>query len=148
MRGGIVRYGKENKMARLINADALIAKAYDEAQGMTEPLKSDFPVYVDWLVGKMPTESEEIIYCPACKYGEGHYPNVKCTKYYSMGGPDDYCSRAERKEATWEKKDLGGVEYTGVCSNCGYGSFWSEVKNYILCPNCGARMTERRQDDT
>jgi hypothetical protein len=84
--------------------------------------------------------NEEIIYCPACKYSKGPYHNVRCTKYYGMGGPDDYCSMAERKEAIWLKKDLGGVEYTGVCSNCGYGSFWSEVKNCILCPNCGANM--------
>jgi hypothetical protein len=84
--------------------------------------------------------NEEIIHCPACKYGKGPYHNVRCTKYYGMGGPDDYCSMAERKEAIWQKKDLGAVEYTGVCSNCGYGSFCSEVKNYILCPNCGAKM--------
>lgn len=94
------------------------------------------------IEGLPPEESEhdEIIFCPACKYGEGPYHNVRCTKYYGMGGPYDYCSMAERKEAIWQKKDLGGVEYTGVCSNCGYGSFWSEVKNYILCPNCGAKM--------
>ena len=39
----------------------------------------------------------EIIRCQDCKFGLGHAHNVKCDKYYGMGGYDDFCSRAERR---------------------------------------------------
>lgn len=45
---------------KLIDGDALIAKARHEAEGMTEPFKSNFATLVEWLVDKMqPIEPEE-----------------------------------------------------------------------------------------
>ena len=40
----------------------------------------------------------------------------------------------------WLKEDRGGVEYTAVCSECGYGTFWSEAETYNFCPMCGSDM--------
>jgi hypothetical protein len=40
---------------RLIDTDRLITKTEIEAEGMTEPYKSELTVTVDWLVGKTPT---------------------------------------------------------------------------------------------
>ena len=45
-------------MSRLIDADALIEKAYDEAKGMAEPY-DDFGTLVEWLVDKVPTIEPE-----------------------------------------------------------------------------------------
>lgn len=39
---------------RLIDADALIKKAYSEIEGMDKPYK-DFGTILEWLVDKMPT---------------------------------------------------------------------------------------------
>lgn len=44
---------------KLIEVDALKKKARDEAKGMTEPLATELPIFVDWLVEKMlPVEPE------------------------------------------------------------------------------------------
>ena len=39
---------------RAIDADVLIKAAEYEAEGMSEPFKSSFAVYVEWLVDKQP----------------------------------------------------------------------------------------------
>ena len=57
--GGIARYGKVMIDMRLIDADALIQKANYEADGMTEPFKSQIGVLVEWLVDKTPTIEPE-----------------------------------------------------------------------------------------
>lgn len=44
---------------RLIDADALIQKANYEADGMTEPFKSQIGVLVEWLVDKTTTIEPE-----------------------------------------------------------------------------------------
>ena len=44
---------------RLIDADALKKKARDEAKGMAEPLGTELPIFVDWLVEKIPTIEPE-----------------------------------------------------------------------------------------
>ena len=46
----------------------------------------------------------------------------------------------ERKKGKWIKQDCGGVEYTAVCSECGYGTFWSDALDFNFCPNCGIKM--------
>lgn len=40
----------------------------------------------------------------------------------------------------WIKQDCGGVEYTAVCSECGYGTFWGDASYFNFCPNCGIKM--------
>lgn len=60
---------------RLIDGDALIKKAYDEAKGMAEPY-DNFGVLVEWLVDKSPTIELDFRgvnagrgsanYCPNC----------------------------------------------------------------------------------
>lgn len=71
-------------MGRLIDADALIKKAYDEAKGMAEPY-DDFGVLVEWLVNKSPTIEPERkkgkwIEEPNCYYRcsrcSSHYPSI------------------------------------------------------------------------
>lgn len=48
----------------------------------------------------------------------------------------------EKKNGKWIKEDRGHVEYTGVCSECGFSSIWYDTQEYFnFCPNCGARMT-------
>lgn len=49
---------------RLIDADALIQKANYEADGMTEPFKSQIGVLVEWLVDKTPTIEPELHWIP------------------------------------------------------------------------------------
>lgn len=46
----------------------------------------------------------------------------------------------ELKTGKWLKEDHGGVEYTAVCSECGYGTYWSDAEYFDYCPCCGARM--------
>lgn len=46
----------------------------------------------------------------------------------------------EKKTGTWLKEDRGGVEYTAVCSECGYATFWSDAPFYNYCPECGTHM--------
>lgn len=55
-------------MSRLIDADALIARAHHEAMGMAEPFKSLFGVLVEWLVDKAPTIEPEPQWIP-CSEG-------------------------------------------------------------------------------
>ncbi len=38
----------------------------------------------------------------------------------------------------WKKEDRGHVEYTAVCSKCGYATFWSDRGKF--CSDCGAKM--------
>lgn len=38
---------------KIIDAEELIAKAQHEAEGMTEPFKSNFAVLVEWLIDKV-----------------------------------------------------------------------------------------------
>lgn len=47
----------------------------------------------------------------------------------------------ERKKGKWIKEDRGHVEYTGVCSECGFAWIWYDTREYFkFCPNCGADM--------
>ena len=46
----------------------------------------------------------------------------------------------QKKKGKWIKQDCGGVEYTAVCSECGYGTFWSDASDFNFCPNCGFKM--------
>ena len=61
---------------RLIDADALIKKAHDEAKGMAEPY-DDFGTLVEWLADKIPTIdpywNEMLVLCDCC----GHAIRVK-----------------------------------------------------------------------
>ena len=45
----------------------------------------------------------------------------------------------ERKKGKWIKEDRGHVEYTGVCSECGFAWIWYDTREYFkFCPNCGS----------
>ena len=41
----------------------------------------------------------------------------------------------------WNKENRGGVEYTAVCTTCGFTTFWSDTEYFNYCPNCGAKQT-------
>lgn len=50
---------------------------------------------------------------------------------------------SERKKGKWIKEDRGHVEYTGVCSECGFPWIWYDTREYFnFCPNCGLYMRE------
>jgi hypothetical protein len=51
----------------------------------------------------------------------------------------------EPKLGHWDKKDLGHVEYSAVCSECGEWTYWSERSNF--CPNCGCRMVDPQESE-
>ena len=40
----------------------------------------------------------------------------------------------------WQKENRGGVEYTAVCPECGYGTYWSDAGYYEYCPLCGQKL--------
>ena len=40
---------------------------------------------------------DENVYCQDCKYGLGHAHNVRCDRFYGMGGYDEYCSMGEKR---------------------------------------------------
>lgn len=90
---------------RAIDADALIRKAQIEAKGMDEPFGSNFAVYVEWLIDKMPTIE------PEWKKGkwERHYsrPNVYADLYW-------HCS-----ECGYKNDDQYANIYHKFCPNCG-----------------------------
>jgi len=48
----------KNKIGKLIDIDLLIEKAKIEAEGMSEPFKSNFVIYVEWLAEKIPPAEE------------------------------------------------------------------------------------------
>lgn len=51
----------------------------------------------------------------------------------------------ERKKGEWIKEDRGHVEYTGVCSECGFSSIWYDTQEYFnFCPNCGCDMRGKK----
>jgi hypothetical protein len=72
---------------RLIDADNLIAKAKTEAQGMSEPFKTNFAILVEWLVDKTP---EAVVRCKECLM------HGVC-RFERGLGLDGFCSQAERR---------------------------------------------------
>lgn len=46
-------------MGKLIDIDLLIKKAKIEAEGMSEPFKSNFAIYVEWFAEKISPAAEE-----------------------------------------------------------------------------------------
>lgn len=40
----------------------------------------------------------QVIRCQDCKYGEFPPHNVRCTLFYGMGGPNQFCSYAELRD--------------------------------------------------
>lgn len=48
----------------------------------------------------------------------------------------------ERKTGRWKITDLpkGKMKY---CSECGFGQYIADERQYRFCPNCGARMEEQ-----
>ena len=46
----------------------------------------------------------------------------------------------ELKTGKWLKEDRGRAEYSAICSECEYGTYWSNTKYFNYCPYCGARM--------
>ena len=99
---------------RLIDADALIEKAYHEAQGMAEPFKGQFGVLVEWLVEKTPTIE------PERKKGKWVYHESQNDRYDDMVCP--FCKKSYTVDA-YRIDDIG---------------FTAEDFNF--CPNCGADM--------
>lgn len=42
----------------------------------------------------------------------------------------------EQKTGRWIKEDRGHVEYTGICSKCGFDWIWHDAREYFnFCPN-------------
>lgn len=93
---------KEDLISRQAAIDAIYAcyiggeEAVDKArannlyaEGIDEAVRA---------VEELPPAQPEIICCQDCRYGEGKAHNVRCTKWYGMGGYDDFCSRADRRE--------------------------------------------------
>jgi len=85
--------------------------------------------------------------CFDCLLSHG-CPVIKgCTNEQAMqyaGEIPDNCqlnkisAEPKRKTGKWIKQDCGGVEYTAVCSECGYGTFWSDALDFDFCPKCGS----------
>lgn len=53
--------------------------------------------------------------------------------------------KPEQKIGEWIKEDRGGVEYTAVCSKCGYATFWSDIEDFRYCPYCGKKMEKQNE---
>lgn len=105
---------------RLIDADALIEKAYSETEGMGGFYK-DFGTIVEWLVDKMPTIEPEQ---EKDKYNiPSSYPP------YSIILED-----GKPKKGTWMMNTGLGT----LCSNCYYKLETTGLPSY--CPHCGADM--------
>lgn len=54
----------------------------------------------------------------------------------------------KRGEWIWSPKDIDGT-VSGCCSNCSFSHLFigGHTAQYNYCPNCGARMDERGEDD-
>ena len=53
----------------------------------------------------------------------------------------------ERNVGKWIEEDDGIIH--GYCSNCGWMAIWQETDVFGMnyCPNCGADMSGRREDE-
>lgn len=107
---------------RLIDADALIEKAYSETEGMDNSY-SDFGTMVEWLVDKMPTIE------PERKKGKW----IPVDSFSAFGGD----------ESMWMAHGNPVAFY--YCSNCKEQAYAGEDGYSLItdfCPNCGAKMGE------
>ena len=80
---------------RLIDADALLNKFYQE-----QPAITDVDDYY-YLVEDAPTiDAEPVLRCENCEHFEidQHYGNHTCWRTGEDTRRDDYCSRGKRKE--------------------------------------------------
>lgn len=89
--------------------------------------------------------------CRNCKHGfyNDHWETYFC---YVPGACKDWdkwepAIQPEREKGEWIKENRGGVEYTAVCSKCGYGTYWSDVQFYNYCPSCGEWMKGKEEQD-
>ena len=48
----------------------------------------------------------------------------------------------KQKAKCWIKEDRGHVEYSAVCPDCGYDTFWSDTEDFDYCPSCGQRLKQ------
>lgn len=87
---------------RLIDADALIKKAYSEIEGMDKPYK-DFGTILEWLVDKMPTIEP--------KRKKGRWIDIDAETYTWMIKCDK-CGHLRSMMST------NGI-YPKFCENCG-----------------------------
>lgn len=83
---------------RLIDADALIAKAYI----MQEPNGFIHSVVTERQIAKAPTiDAVPVVRCKDCKYCDPenhHCDHAGGTMIYFTRKPDDFCSYGERKD--------------------------------------------------
>ena len=90
----------EEVMGKLIEAEILMAKAKIEAQGMSEPFKTNFAMLVEWLADKTP---EAVVKCRDCKnyeFAGNRVPEEQtwyCYMWDCETGCEDFCSYGERR---------------------------------------------------
>ena len=89
-------------MSRLLEKSAILAKAKHEAKAMSEPFKSNFATYVEWILDKIPSvgypiKNNQVVLCNSCEHehpccpatygdvlfgdGKGHDNICTCSKY-------------------------------------------------------------------
>ena len=54
----------------------------------------------------------------------------------------------EVRHGRWISNDLGGYKWAYYCSECGWVDGYPFNDRHKYCPNCGAKMDEKREMDT
>ena len=76
---------------------------------------------------------------PLAQYNKGLEDGKKAIEALPSAQP-------QRKTGRWKVSELpkGKMKY---CSECGFGQYIADERQYNFCPNCGARMDEEMESN-
>lgn len=148
-------------MSRYIDADALlewIKAVWDLDSEWINEIKATAVIKqtISDIEHEPTADVVEVVRCKDCKHWSKEFEACYIHDFCEIFQSDYYCASGERKEdgETLEhnKEDRHGqwiicepIHMHSICSCCGYYNAYNPYYKY--CPDCGAKMDEREDEE-